>query len=72
MNYNEAEEKSLQVEWVTQVCHSGEECWCRMITTKEPLIYDEDEVFYISQSGQLTKEVAEYLVNLHNEKINKK
>lgn len=69
LTYNQAEEKMLTVEWKTSPC-GQDNCWCRIIEPKEPIISEDDEQHYVAAAGSLTKEVAEYLVELHNKKIN--
>ena len=69
MDYKEAQELSLKVRWKTELCHTGEECWCRVITTETPLVYEDrgvkDEI-YIAPSGSIMKDHAEHIVELHN------
>ena len=68
MTYQEAINKSLTLKWKVGTCSQGEECWCRTITCDPPLMYEEvgDEEFYVVGSGQIMKEVAEHIVNIHN------
>lgn len=72
MTYKEALEQVKNVEWKTSICHSGEECWCRVIEPSEPLTDDDGNEIYIATSGSIHKEHAEYIVNLHNEKLKNK
>jgi len=69
MDYKEAYEKGLTVEWKTSECISGSKCWCRIIEPKEPIIYDDKEEFYIAGSGCVPKEYAELIVKEHNENL---
>jgi hypothetical protein len=68
MTYQEAINESLTLKWKVGTCSQGEECWCRTITCDPPLMYEEvgDEEFYVVGSGQIMKEVAEHIVNIHN------
>ena len=70
LTYDEVVNKAFNKSWKIETCAMGEDCWCRMITTEEPLIFDNDEVYFIAGSGKLSKEVAEYIVILHNERLN--
>ena len=69
--YKEATEFSLTIKWKIGCCTSGEKCWCRIILPDEDIIYDDNEYFYIAGMGVLQKEIAEYIVELHNKNINK-
>lgn len=75
MNYKEAEKLAYQVEWKTTLCHVGKECWCRCIEPKKKIKYKEDEndedfrEFYLIGDGSVNKELANYIVKLHNEKL---
>ena len=69
MTYEEAQQKALKVKWKTTPCHQGEECWCRIIESIEPILYDGDEEYYIVASGSIPKLEAEHLVELHNRNL---
>ena len=78
MNYEEAKQESLKVKWKIDYCQEGEKCWCRTITTETPIIFNdkpEDDEFkdelYLASSGTLSKEIAEHIVNLQNNHIDK-
>lgn len=51
----------IRKRWAVGTCHLGEKCWCRIIDTEDP--NDED---YVIGAAALNKEVAEYIVKLHN------
>ena len=51
MTYEEAQQKALKVKWKTTPCHQGEECWCRVIEPTEPILYDDNEEYYICGSS---------------------
>lgn len=73
--YKEALAYSLTVKWKVTTCNSGEKCWCRMIDFEEEIKYKNNlilEDLYVVNSGSLPKEYAEYLVKLHNQKIETK
>lgn len=72
MTYQEAQEKARRVEWKAVPCNT-ENCWCRIITTKEPIKYmnriGDDEVedeYYIIGAGTVSKDDAEHIVIVHN------
>lgn len=75
MNYDQAKELSFLVPWKTMECFSGPECWCRIIVPVEPILYNHDESpdvqheYVIVDAGALDEETAEYMVKLHNNKI---
>jgi hypothetical protein len=75
MTFEEAEQLSRTVKWKADVCSSGEICWCRTIEPVEPILFfDEfgDKVpFYVVRAGDMHKDLAEYFVKLHNQKIEK-
>jgi hypothetical protein len=80
MNFKEAIEYSLTVPWKVQECFSGPECWCRMIVPVEPIPCE-----YVNSDGSVLKDTldeivgaiaidkitAEYIVRLHNDKLEK-
>ncbi len=74
MTYEEAQEHSLTVRWKSTTCSSGEECWCRILTTEEPIMYDSHhggsgEELYIAASGCIPTIYAERIVELHNKAL---
>lgn len=65
-------DEQLNNKWQTIPCHTGKECWCRMIVTKD---YDEttqEDDTLVCHAGALTKNVAEHVVKLHNNFIDVK
>lgn len=73
MTYEEAEEKALKVQWKIGTCGVGEECWCRIILPEETIhinhsdgITEYDSVYSVVDSGAVSKEVAERIVEDHN------
>ena len=72
MEYKEAEQKAFTIKWEVGTCNKGERCWCRTIKPIEPIFFDDrdSQEYWIVGSGELHKEIAEYFVQLHNEKIN--
>jgi hypothetical protein len=73
MNFEEARKLSLEVEWKTTSCNSGEACWCRIIEPVVPIVYDDGiEEIYIAGSGSIPKDYAEHVVTLHNEFVKNK
>jgi len=69
MNYEEAREKALKVKWRTEVCNSGEDCWCRIITTETPIIHNNNEEYYIIGEGSVSEIEAHHIVELHNKSL---
>lgn len=75
MKYQQAREQSLNVEWITDDCPTGKECWCRVIKTKTPIFFEDggmEEEYYIASSGTIDKSTAEHIVKLHNESLKNK
>jgi len=68
MTYSEFFETAKDKPWKVIPCHSGTDCWCRIITTEEP-VQDDGEDLNISSWGSIPKEFAEYIVNLHNQNL---
>ena len=69
MKYEEVQQKALTIKWKTTPCHQGEECWCRVIEPTEPILYDDNEEYYIVGSGSIPQLEAEHLVELHNKNL---
>jgi hypothetical protein len=76
-NYDEAHKYSLTIPWKIELCNTGESCWCRIILPTENILYKNkvgdiervDEFDYIIPDGSIDKETAEYVVELHNRKV---
>ena len=68
MTYSEFFETAKVKPWKVIPCHSGTECWCRIIEVCD-LERSNDEDSYINNSGSIPKEFAEYIVNLHNQNL---
>lgn len=75
MNYEEAKQKILNIPWKIGNCMLGEECWCRTILPTEPIIFSdkhgEDSIDEIISQGSLDKATAEYIIELHNDRLKK-
>jgi len=75
MNFEQAREQSFLVPWKTMECFSGPECWCRIIVPVEPILYthpdtyDKTYEYNIVDAGALDQTTTEYIVRLHNNKI---
>ena len=74
MAYEEAIELAYQVKWKTSTCGQGESCWCRSVEPESEMFYiengtDFEQPFYIVGHGRISKEFAEYFVELHNRTI---
>lgn len=65
------ENKLLDEKWKVHSCFSGKECWCRMIVTEgwDDLVQADDTL--VIGSAAVSKELAEYIVLLHNNNIGK-
>lgn len=78
-NCDEAQKYSFTVPWKLDLCNSGETCWCRIILPTEKILYKNmvgetervDEFEYIIPDGSIDRETAEYVVELHNNHIQK-
>lgn len=55
--------------WVTGTCQTGEECWCREILPTSSLFDDNGDELYVVGPGSISKEEAEYIVKLHNARL---
>lgn len=71
MTYTELFELVKDKPWKVTLCETGAECWCRLVTPENP-IYDGDEPLNLISWGAVSKDVAEHLVNLHNESLTEK
>jgi len=69
MNYEQAREKALKVKWKTEVCASEKDCWCRIITTEIPILFNGNEKYYIVGEAGIPKMEAEHIVELHNKSL---
>lgn len=72
LSFEEATELAIKSRWKTEVCNSGEECWCRLIVPETPIQYEyngsKDDI-YIAGSGCVPKDYAEHIVKIHNEYV---
>ncbi len=69
MTHVEYFEIAKQQLWKVNECSTGAECWCRIITTEEPIYTNDDEQLNITGWGSISKEFAEYIVKIHNENL---
>ena len=75
MNFEQAKELSFLVPWKTSECFSGPDCWCRIILPVEPIYYSHPEnpenkhEYTIVDAGALDQETAEYIVKIHNNRL---
>lgn len=75
MNFEQATELSFLVPWKVAECFSGPQCWCRKIVPVEPILYtstelsDYEEEYEIVGDAAIDQKTAEYIVKLHNNKI---
>jgi hypothetical protein len=82
MKRSEAIKELYNRPWKISTCSSGESCWCRIVELVEPVEYqvntkEGDEVRFDTISevvpmGAIDTEFAEYVVNLHNNFLEKK
>ena len=72
-SYEQAVDEGYLVPWKTIDCVFGSKCWCKEIVLVDPIKYihigQENEHKTIIDSAILDKKMAEYIVDLHNEKI---
>ena len=74
MDYDQAEKLALKTPWKIDTCHVGESCWCRIIVPETTINYQhikdgmEDE-YYIIGDGAINEDMANYIVELHNQKL---
>lgn len=64
-------EKLKEVKWKVEICHSGEECWCRIIVPTTPVVYRE-EGMTVCDAGSISKAIAEHIVEIHNSNLENK
>lgn len=65
--------KLLNVEWKTEDCFAGPDCWCGIVSPVENVIDESgNEWDVVISSAAVSKEIAEYIVNLHNSSLIKK
>lgn len=60
------------VKWVARPCGSGDDCWCRLVTTEDYIDGDnskENQNKIIIGSAALNEEIANYIIDLHNTSI---
>lgn len=72
--YKEALKNATTVRWKTVPC-SQENCWCSPIVPETPLTFEYEDIteqIYIAGEGELAKEIAEYIVKIHNERLSGK
>ena len=79
LQLNEAKEKAFKTKWKITACNEGEKCWCRIIEPVETIEYYNfigdynvdsfSENFYIVPSACMDKQIAEYIVKLHNKNL---
>jgi len=73
MEYEEAEKLALKTPWKVDTCHVGESCWCRTIVPETPIEYfivsEKTEEYYIIGSAAINEDMANYIVELHNQKL---
>lgn len=62
----------VKVRWKTQLCPAGESCWCRSITTEEPLFDENGAELYVVAAAAIHKADAEHIVELHNDALGAK
>lgn len=72
LSYSEAMIESFKRKWVIDTCSQGEDCWCRTIKTDPPIHFldgDSVEEYHVVGMASLDRQMAEYIVKLHNNKI---
>jgi len=66
MNKKEAIEKALNSKWKLHTCDVGDTCWCRGVTSEDPIIFNDGEVLGIIPTDSVLTEIAEHIVFQHN------
>lgn len=82
MNFDQAREHSFLVPWKVAECFSGPGCWCRRIVPVDPISYNDEyenfgktlvsteiEDYEVIPDSAIDQKTAEYIVKLHNNKI---
>lgn len=75
MNFEQARGLSFLVKWKAEKCFSGPDCWCRIIVPVEPIYYSHPEnpenkhEYTIVDAGALDQQTAEYIVKIHNNRL---
>lgn len=71
LSYKEAEDLLYKTKWKTSCCSQGRSCWCRLIVPVKKIKFIEHGggEMYIAGSGEIDKRAAEYIVKLHNDKL---
>lgn len=59
----------FEVPWKIVTCREGEECWCRAIKPEIPILNEDEQEIFIISTGEIEKELAEYIVRIHNETL---
>lgn len=79
MTHEKAIEQSLQVRWEVRECFA-KDCWCRIVVPIEPIKYTytlsdgttrEETIDEIISAASVNKATAEYIVRIHNAKIDR-
>lgn len=73
-------EYQMTKKWKVSCCHTGKSCWCRMIVLKDTndlknqnLSKSEiEDKKVVVGAAELTKDLAKYIVKLHNEDLDRK
>ena len=57
----------LKKKWKTEECGTAD-CWCRLIVPVDP----DDKDDFVIPSGSVSREIAEHIVKLHNDDLEKR
>ena len=74
MTYEEAEKLAFSSKWKIGTCGVGENCWCRTIKPENPIIYDNNEDYYIiglEDVGGKEKKVPDDFYDAKNKQMTK-
>lgn len=60
------------IKWKIEECVDGKHCWCRLISPVVPYVdADGREWYNIVDSGAIRKDLAEYIVKIHNDRLDR-
>lgn len=63
--------REFYVKWKVVNCGAPDECWCAAIQPIEFLPDESGENMFIIGGGCISRELAEYIVRIHNGKVDR-
>lgn len=55
----------LTIKWKINYCHTGKDCWCRIIIPEKEILHEE-KPWIIVGSGSIGEDLAKHIVKTHN------